>query len=370
MIGDDAMRHRLRPVGCDARGFGRSEHQGAERVGVVIIVLALQHRGDALDPHAGVDRGPRQVAPLARRHLLILHEHEIPYLDETVAIGVGAAGRTARNLVAVIVENLRARAAGTGLAHRPEIVRGGDADDLTSGQAGDLLPQNGRVLILGIDGDGELLLGDAVFLGHQIPGKLDRAILEVIAEREIAEHLEEGVMPGGVADILEVVMLAAGADAFLRRGGAAVGALLRAGEDVLELHHPRIGEEQGRIVARHERRGWHHLMAILREIVEEDGADIVGQHEPKMVLSPDRAKSGETEKPGPPKGLAEGVKGVKPCGCRKPARPNSIPNSVSDRRPSSPEWDGSAPKPPRAARRADRPRRPPGLSSDGRNDPG
>ena len=53
-------------------------------------------------------------------------------------------------------------------------------------------------------------------------------VLEVIAEGEIAQHLEEGVVPGGVADIVEIVVLAAGAHAFLRRGGAAVGALLGA----------------------------------------------------------------------------------------------------------------------------------------------
>ena len=45
---------------------------------------------------------------------------------------------------------------------------------------------------------------------------LDRALLEVVAEGEIAEHLEEGVMARGVADVIEVVVLAAGADAFLR----------------------------------------------------------------------------------------------------------------------------------------------------------
>ena len=59
-------------------------------------------------------------------------------------------------------------------------------------------------------------------------------------------------MPRGVADIVEVVVLAAGAHAFLRRGGAQIGALLDAGEDVLELHHAGIGEHQGRVVARHQ----------------------------------------------------------------------------------------------------------------------
>ena len=62
----------------------------------------------------------------------------------------------------------------------------------------------------------------APFPGDQVPGKLDRTLLEIVAEREIPEHLEEGEMAGGVADIVEIVVLAAGADAFLRRDGARI----------------------------------------------------------------------------------------------------------------------------------------------------
>ena len=57
----------------------------------------------------------------------------------------------------------------------------------------------------------------------------------------------------GIADVVEIVVFAAGADAFLRRRGAKIRALLDAGENVLELHHPRVGEHERRIVARHER---------------------------------------------------------------------------------------------------------------------
>jgi hypothetical protein len=82
---------------------------------------------------------------------------------------------------------------------------------------------------------------------------------------------------GGVADVFQIVVLAAGADAFLRRGGAAVGPLFEAGEDVLELHHAGVGEQQGRVVARHQRARRHDLVAVLRKIVEKRGADVVGR---------------------------------------------------------------------------------------------
>ena len=126
-----------------------------------------------------------------------------------------------------------------------------------------------------IDGDGQLVLRQAEFLGDQIPGELDRAVLEIVAEREVAEHLEKGVMPRGVADIVEVVVLAAGAHAFLRGGGALIGPLLDAGEDVLELHHAGIGEHQRRVVARHQRRRRHDFVAVVGKKIQKSRPDLV-----------------------------------------------------------------------------------------------
>src|SRR5260370_30515983 len=147
MVGDDAVRHGLGPVGRHAGRLGRGEDQRAHQVDVVIVVLALQYGGNALEPHAGVDRRARQRAALVLRHLLVLHEDEVPDLDEAVALGIGTAGRAAGDVVAVVVEYLRARAARAGVARRPELVRGGDADDAALRQAGDLAPQRRRVLV-------------------------------------------------------------------------------------------------------------------------------------------------------------------------------------------------------------------------------
>jgi hypothetical protein len=102
------------------------------------------------------------------------------------------------------------------------------------------------------DGDVEAVLVEAVVLGQQLPCEVDRFGLKVIAEGEVPEHFEERVVTAGVADVLEIVVLAAGAHALLRGRGAGVVALLHAGEDVLELIHARVGEQQRGIVRRHE----------------------------------------------------------------------------------------------------------------------
>ena len=122
-------------------------------------------------------------------------------------------------------------------------------------------------------------------LRQQLPGEQDRALLEVIAEGEIAEHLEEGVVARGVADIVEIVVLAAGAHAFLRRRRAQGFRLLGAGEHVLERHHAGIGEHQRRVVARHERRRRHDHVVVLGEEIEKGRADVVGARAGEMGMA-------------------------------------------------------------------------------------
>ena len=196
----------------------------------------------------------------------------------------GEPGGPPGNVVPVIVENLRARAAGAGVAHRPEIVACRDADDPLLGQAGDLPPQIERLVVVVIDGDGELFRRQPEVARQQVPGEFDRVVLEIIAEREVAEHLEERVVARGIADIVEVVVLAAGAHAFLRRRRPDVGALLDAGEDVLELHHPGVGEHERRVVARHERARRHDVMPVLAEELEEVRSNVVdAAHGPKSL---------------------------------------------------------------------------------------
>ena len=48
-----------------------------------------------------------------------------------------------------------------------------------------------------------------------LPRPVDGLVLEVVAEGPVAEHLEHGVVVGVVSDLLEVVVLATGAQALL-----------------------------------------------------------------------------------------------------------------------------------------------------------
>ena len=125
-----------------------------------------------------------------------------------------------------------------------------------------------------IDGDPQPLRRQGQHAGQIVPGVVDRLALEIVAEAEVAQHLEEGVMAGGVADVLQVVVLAAGAHAALGADGAVIGAALAAEEGVLELDHAGVGEQQGCIVAGDQGAARHLLVSALGEVVEKAGAKL------------------------------------------------------------------------------------------------
>ena len=84
----------------------------------------------------------------------------------------------------------------------------------------------------------------------------------------------------GVADIVQIVVLAARAHAFLRRSGAHIIALLNPGEAILELHHAGIGKHQGGVIARNERRTFDLTVPVADEKIKECGPDVVqGWHD-------------------------------------------------------------------------------------------
>ena len=129
----------------------------------------------------------------------------------------------------------------------------------------------------------------------------DRLGLEVVAEAEVAEHLEEGVVARRVADVLEVVVLAAGAHAALAADRALVAALVLAEEDVLELDHAGIREQERRVVAGHQRRGRHDRVAARAEELQERRPELAGSTcvPSSTAISPRRSCRRSPRGPGP-----------------------------------------------------------------------
>ncbi len=265
-------------------------------VDLVHVLLALQQVGDPLQAHAGVDVLLRQRADDVEvllgphRAQLVLHEDEVPDLQVAVLELLGHRGprgglelAVRAVLRAAVVEDLRARPARTGDAHRPVVLLGAELHDPLGRQPGDLHPQLERLVVARQDRrpqpvglEAEAAVVDR--LGDQVPAELDGAFLEVVAEGEVAAHLEERAVPGGLADVLDVGR----AHALLHADRPWVRRGLLAEEVRLERHHAGVHEQQVRVVEEQRGRGHRpvrpHGLVVL-EVSHETAADLRGVHQ-------------------------------------------------------------------------------------------
>ena len=205
-------------------------------------------------------RGQRRedrAGPVGHRLLVVLHEDEVPVLQEALVLAARQVlGRAV--LDAAIDVELRAGAARARRAGLPEVLGARAFDDPLARHA-DLEPAVDRLLV---GAEPELVVAfedrhpdvgrlEAEHVQRQPPRELDRLVLEVVAEREVAEHLEEGEVAVGVADVVDVDR----PEHLLAARQARRGRRLLAEEVGLQRVHAR-DRQQGRGVVRggHQRR--------------------------------------------------------------------------------------------------------------------
>ena len=244
-----------------------------EQVGFVAGIHPLHDAREALEPHSRIHAWRGQVGSGAVQMVVELHEDEVPQLDiavACVAVGQGvfavgnAVGGEAAMLRSVVVMELGAGSA------RPFVAGGAPPVFIVAvsvnAVGGDAFgfPQLAGFVVRIVDGGGEFFERDAVAFGHKLNCEVHRAALEVFADAEVAEHLEQRVV-GGVADLFDVGR----AEALLRSGQPAVGRLRLAGEVRLELHHAGAREKQRRIAHRDERRAGESAVSARLEVTQK-----------------------------------------------------------------------------------------------------
>ena len=295
-IGDEE-RTRARVVGHDAQAYvgivilavtDSAELAGAIedhpcRVDLVDVVDALQQGRHALEAHAGVDvlgrKASTDVEVVLGSHgrELVLHEDEVPHLE--VAVLVRDRSTLATMLGPAVVVDLRARATGSGDTHGPVVVLGIAALDAVEWHAHGAMPDVDGLVVVLVDRAPETTLGEAVSTvglrtGEELPGERDRARLEVVAEGEVARHLEERGVACGLADLVDVES----AHDLLHRRGPRPRRRGLAQEVGLEGHHAGVDEQQRGVVEQQGRRR-HCGVTALGEVAQEARADLGGVHQ-------------------------------------------------------------------------------------------
>ncbi len=277
VVGQDPVRlRRGRRVAIRHPGLGRDPlHDQLVAVGVEHRRHVLDDSCRPLEPEARVDVLLRQRRERSVRVKLVLHEHEVPELEKALAPDAArqALGRAAPGLRPPVVVDLGVRAAGPGATHRPEVLGRRQRHDSLRRHA-DLFPEVDRHLVWA-----ELQVGVACMdahpdavpvepqpLANELRRQLDRARLEVLPEREVAEHLEERQVVGVEPDLVDVGR----PEHLLHRGRQRRRGRLET-EEIGHLRlHPCAREQRRAIVgARHERRRGAAQMTLLLEEREE-----------------------------------------------------------------------------------------------------
>ena len=242
VVGNDPQGHvhlDALAIACagDLRDLVGNVHNG---VHIEEAVHILAHNGQTLQAHAGVDVLVGKLRVVALAIVIELGEHVVPDFHIPVAVAAhGAAGLSAAVLLAAVVVDLTAGAAGAG-AVLPEVVLLAEAEDPVGRNTHFLVPDIEGLVIIHIDGRIQPVLVQAHHLGQEFPAPVDGFPLEIVAEGEVAQHLEIGAVAGGLADIFNV----AGTDALLAGADPVTGGLHLAGEVGLHRRHAGVDQQQ------------------------------------------------------------------------------------------------------------------------------
>ena len=106
------------------------------------------------------------------------------------------------------------------------------------------------------------VLVELVNFSEELPCPVDCFYLEVVSETPVSEHLEHGMVICVASYLLEVVVLAAHAKAFLAVSHSFPSCRTIAEEPVLELVHTCVGEHKRRVVFYNHGCRWHNLMPL------------------------------------------------------------------------------------------------------------
>ena len=232
--------------------------QGREGVGVEDRVDALLDHRHPLEPEPRVDVALRQFGQRAVLVQLVGHEDVVPVLEEAVRVVAGAQVVGAELRAAVDV-HLRARAAGARRALPARSSRSAGRSTIRSSGT----PISRQIWIASVSGPSpsssspsntvtQISSGSKPKpVERELPAVAHRLGLEVVADGEVAEHLEEGQVALGRPDNLDVDR----SESALRGGQPPARRLLATLEVGFELLHPG-DREQGRGVVRrrHQRR--------------------------------------------------------------------------------------------------------------------
>ena len=132
----------------------------------------------------------------------------------------------------------------------PEVIGFSETDDAVCGHSDILRPYRIRLVVVGVYGRPKTILGHFENLRYEFPRPGERFLLEIISEREVAEHLEICAVARGLSDVVDIES----ADALLTGRHTVSRRLFLTGEELFQRGHSGIYEKQRFVVFGNERK--------------------------------------------------------------------------------------------------------------------
>ena len=144
----------------------------------------------------------------------------------------------------------------------PEVIRLTKAEDAIGGNTDFLVPNVESLIILNVNRGIQTIGIQTHDLGQELPRPSNGLVLKIIAEGEVAQHLEESAVTGSLTHVLDI----AGTDALLAGGHTVARRNLSAGEIGLQGSHAGVDQQQTLIVVRNQREaGQTQVILALKE---------------------------------------------------------------------------------------------------------
>ena len=129
----------------------------------------MQNGRKTLQSHTGINGRTFQRNTRAVRQVFKLVKHQIPNFNPAVSVFFRRTGQTTPNFGSVVKKDFGAGAAGTGIAHLPEIVFCRNTDNTVVRQSGNFFPDIISLVVRMINRNGQAGFIHVKFFGQQFP---------------------------------------------------------------------------------------------------------------------------------------------------------------------------------------------------------
>ena len=244
MVGNDLHGHLLPGITVIAAGNSDNFFNDREdEIRFKVRFFLLDDRSQSFQAAARIDVLLGQRFVLAVFGAVVLGKDEIPDFQIAVAVAADSACRFATApFRAEVIEDFAVRTA-RAFADFPEVIV--EFENPFISQADHIMPVIIGFFIVRINGDIQFVRIQFQDLGQKFPGPGNGFFLEIIAEREVAQHFKERMVTGCTAYVVDIV----GADALLAGRDAVRRRYELPREIRLERCHAGADEEQARVVS-------------------------------------------------------------------------------------------------------------------------